>query len=108
MPLHFAGSMSRKGNCYDNAPIESFWGQLKNELVYHKIYETRQQAIADVTRYIEIFYNRQRIQKGLGFKSPAGVSKTFTVRLPDQIYQVFYSVFDSRGQHNPSINHLPQ
>ena len=47
-------------------------------------------------------------QKGLGFKSPAGVSKTFTVRLPDQIYQVFYSVFDSRGQHNPSINHLPQ
>jgi hypothetical protein len=69
----------------------------KNELVYHKIYETRQQAIADVTRYIEIFYNRQRIQKGLGFKSPAGVSKTFTVRLPDEIYQVFYSVFDSKG-----------
>lgn len=73
----FNGSMSRKGNCYDNAPIESFWGQLKNELVYHKIYETRQQAIADVTRYIEIFYNRQRIQKGLGFKSPAQVVQDF-------------------------------
>ena len=73
----FAGSMSRKGNCYDNAPIESFWGQLKNELVYHKIYETRQQAIADVRRYIEIFYNRQRIQKGLGFKSPAQVFQDF-------------------------------
>ena len=98
----FAGSMSRKGNCYDNAPIESFWGQLKNELVYHKIYETRQQAIADVRRYIEIFYNRQRIQKGLGFKSPAGVSKTFTIRLPDEFYQVFYSVVDSRGQTHPT------
>ncbi|WP_156623493.1 IS3 family transposase [Faucicola atlantae] len=72
-----AGSMSRKGNCYDNAPIESFWGQLKNELVYHKIYETRQQAIADVTRYIEIFYNRQRIQKELGFKSPTQVFQDF-------------------------------
>ena len=70
----------------------------KNELVYHKIYETRQQAIVDVTRYIEIFYNRQRIQKGLGFKSPARVSRSFIVRLPDIIYQVFYSVVDSRGQ----------
>jgi len=105
--------MSRRGNCYDNAPIESFLGEKhcfarKNELVYHKAYETREDAIKDVTRYIEIFYNRQRIQKGLGFRSPAGVSETFTVRLPDQIYQVFYSVFDSRGQHNPSINHLPQ
>lgn len=96
----FAGSMSRKGNCYDNAPIESFWGQLKNELIYHKVYETRQQAIADVIKYIEIFYNRQRIQKGLGFKSPAGVSKTFTVRLPDIIYQVFFSVLDSRGSYH--------
>ena len=72
-----AGSMSRKGNCYDNAPIESFWGQLKNELVYHKVYETRDEAIKDVIRYIEIFYNRQRIQKGLGFKSPAGVFQDF-------------------------------
>ena len=69
----------------------------KNELVYHKIYETRQQAIVDVTTYIEIFYNRQRIQKGLGFKSPVGVSRSFIVRLPDIIYQVFYSVVDSRG-----------
>ena len=69
----------------------------KNELVYHKVYETRNEAIKDVVRYIEIFYNRQRIQKGLGFKSPAGVSKTFIVRLPDEIYQVFYSVVASRG-----------
>lgn len=75
--LRFAGSMSRKGNCYDNAPIESFWGQLRNELVYHKVYETRDEAIKDVIRYIEIFYNRQRIQKGLGFKSPAAVFQDF-------------------------------
>ncbi|HBH33275.1 MAG TPA: IS3-like element ISPssp1 family transposase [Psychrobacter sp.] len=73
----FAGSMSRKGNCYDNAPIESFWGQLKNELIYHKVYETRDEAIKDVVRYIEIFYNRQRIQKGLGFKSPTQVFQDF-------------------------------
>lgn len=69
--------MSRKGNCYDNAPIESFWGQLKNELIYHKVYETRDEAIKDVVRYIEIFYNRQRIQKGLGFKSPTQVFEDF-------------------------------
>ncbi|MFD1132918.1 IS3-like element ISPssp1 family transposase [Psychrobacter sanguinis] len=73
----FAGSMSRKGNCYDNAPIESFWGQLKNELIYHKVYETRDEAIKDVVRYIEIFYDRQRIQKGLGFKSPTQVFQDF-------------------------------
>jgi transposase InsO family protein len=73
----FRGSMSRRGNCYDNAPIESFWGQLKNELVYHKAYETREDAIKDVTRYIEIFYNRQRIQKGLGFRPPAQVLRDF-------------------------------
>ena len=53
-------SMSRKGNCYDNAPMESFWGTLKNELVYHQRYATREQAIREITEYIEIFYNRQR------------------------------------------------
>jgi len=64
-------SMSRKGNCYDNAPIESFWGTLKQELVHHRRYRTRQEAISDITEYIEIFYNRQRLQLGLGFLSPA-------------------------------------
>ena len=64
-------SMSRKGNCYDNAPIESFWGTLKQELVHHRRYRTRQEAISDITEYIEIFYNRQRLQPGLGFLSPA-------------------------------------
>jgi putative transposase len=64
-------SMSRKGNCYDNAPMESFWGTLKQELVHHRWYRTRQEAMQDVTEYIEIFYNRQRLQPGLGFLSPA-------------------------------------
>ena len=64
-------SMSRKGNCYDNAPMESFWGTLKQELVHHRRYRTRQEAIRDITEYIEIFYRRQRLQPGLGFLSPA-------------------------------------
>jgi transposase InsO family protein len=59
-------SMSRKGNCYDNAPMESFWGTLKQELVHHRRYRTRQEAIQDITEYIEIFYNRQRRQARLG------------------------------------------
>ena len=64
-------SMSRRGNCYDNAPMESFWGTLKQELVHHRRYRTRQEAIRDITEYIEIFYNRQRRQERLGFLSPA-------------------------------------
>jgi putative transposase len=64
-------SMSRRGNCYDNAPIESFWGTLKNELVHHRRYATRQEAIREITEYIEIFYNRQRRQARLGYLSPA-------------------------------------
>ena len=63
-------SMSRKGNCFDNAPMESFWGTLKQELVHHRRYRTRQEAIRDITEYIEIFYKRQRRQARLGFLSP--------------------------------------
>jgi putative transposase len=64
-------SMSRKGNCYDNAPMESFWGLLKNELVHRKSYNSQAEAIIDVTEYIEVFYNRQRRQAALGYLSPA-------------------------------------
>jgi len=70
-------SMSRKGNCYDNAPMESFWGTLKQELVHHRRYKTRQEAIQDITEYIEIFYNRQRRQARLGFLSPAAYEQRF-------------------------------
>jgi len=70
---HFAmiTSMSGKGNCFDNAPMESFWGMLKQELIYQCHFRTRQEAIQAITEYIEIFYNRQRLQAGLGFLAPA-------------------------------------
>ncbi len=70
-------SMSRKGNCFDNAPMESFWGTLKQELVHHRRYRTRREAIQDITEYIEIFYNRQRRQAKLGFLSPAVYAQRF-------------------------------
>ena len=70
-------SMSRQGNCYDNAPMESFWGTLKNELVHHRRYETRAQAMAEITEYIEIFYNRQRRQSRLGYLSPSVFAQQF-------------------------------
>jgi putative transposase len=66
----FIASMSRKGNCYDNAPMESFWGTLKQELINHRRYRTRQEATQDIIEYIEIFYRRQRRQPRLGFLSP--------------------------------------
>jgi len=70
-------SMSRKGNCYDNAPMESFWGTLKQELVHHRRYQTRQEAIREITEYIEMFYNRQRRQARLGYLSPATYEQKF-------------------------------
>jgi transposase InsO family protein len=69
--------VSGKGNCYDNAPIESFWGILKTELVFHQRYQTRQEAIQEITEYIEIFYSRQRKQKRLGYLSPAAFERCF-------------------------------
>ena len=70
-------SMSGKGNCYDNAPMESFWGMLKTELVHHKRYATRREAIRDITEYIEIFYNRQRRQARLNYLSPVVFAQNF-------------------------------
>ena len=70
-------SMSRRGNCYDNAPMESFWGTLKNELVHHRRYETREQARREITEYIDIFYNRQRRHSRLGNLSPAAFTQQF-------------------------------
>ena len=70
-------SMGAAGNCYDNAPIESFWSTLKTELVFHRWFSTRQQAIREITEYIEVFYNRQRLQKQLGYLSPAAYERRF-------------------------------
>lgn len=64
-------SMSRKGNCYDNAPTESFWGCLKQELVHHRRFRTRAEAKAAIQEYIEIFYNRVRRHSVLGNIAPA-------------------------------------
>jgi transposase InsO family protein len=64
-------SMSRKGNCWDNACVESFFGTLKRELVYHRRYTTRDEAKQDIFEYIEVFYNRQRRHSTLGYHSPA-------------------------------------
>lgn len=63
-------SMSRKGNCWDNAPMESFFGTLKRELVHHRRYRTRQEARRDIFEYIETFYNRKRLHSSLGYMSP--------------------------------------
>lgn len=70
-------SMSRKGNCYDNAPMESFWGSLKNELVHHHRFDTRAKAEASIREYIEIFYNRQRRHSRLGNIAPARFAEAF-------------------------------
>ena len=63
-------SMSRKGNCYDNAVVESFFSTLKNELVHEREYHTREEARAEVFEFIEVFYNRQRLHQSLGYVSP--------------------------------------
>jgi putative transposase len=70
-------SMSGSGNCFDNAPMESFWGTLKQELVHHRHYRSRAEAIEDITEYIEIFYNRQRLQAKLGYLSPAAYTQKY-------------------------------
>jgi transposase InsO family protein len=64
-------SMSRKGNCWDNAVSESFFGSLKNELTHWDIYQNRDHARADIFEYIEMFYNRQRLHQTLNYVSPA-------------------------------------
>ena len=64
-------SMSRKGNCLDNAPMESFFGSLKNELVHRTAFPTREAARRAIFEYVETFYNRRRRHSGLGFLTPA-------------------------------------
>jgi len=78
-------SMSRKGNCFDNAPMESFWGTLKNELVHHRRFETREQATREISEYIEIFYNRQRRHSRLGFLSPANFALQFVQEFQEKV-----------------------
>lgn len=63
--------MSRRGNCYDNAAMESFFESLKKEKIRHHIFKTREVARIEISDYIEVFYNRTRRQQHLGNISPA-------------------------------------
>jgi putative transposase len=69
-------SMSRRGDCFDNAVTESFFGTLKRELIYRENFETREEARIKVFDYIEVFYNRQRIHSSIDYKSPVDFEKT--------------------------------
>jgi putative transposase len=71
---NFICSMSRKGNCWDNAPMESFWGKLKTEWLYGKRFRTRDEARQAVFEYIELFYNRRRLRSVNGYIPPLKVS----------------------------------
>jgi len=62
--------MSRKGDCWDNAPMESFYATLKGELVDQRDYATRNEARADVFQYVEGFYNRRRLHSAIGYLTP--------------------------------------
>ena len=70
-------SMSGSGNCFDNAPMESFWGILKQELINHHHYTSRREAMEDITEYIEIFYNLQRRQAKLSYLSPVAYARKY-------------------------------
>ena len=63
-------SMSRKGNCWDNAVAESFFGALKEELIYRLVFFTRDEARQAIFEYIEVFYNRQRLHSSIGYMPP--------------------------------------
>lgn len=68
-------SMSRRGNCYDNAHMESFWGTLKAELLPGRSFATRAEARLAIFEYVEVFYNRERLHSALGFLSPVDFEK---------------------------------
>jgi len=71
----FRQSMSRKGNCYDNAQAESFFSRFKAELVENGVFESVEQARSEIFSYIEGYYNRNRLHSSLGYKSPLEFEK---------------------------------
>jgi putative transposase len=68
-------SMSRKGNCWDNAPVERFFSSLKREWTGDQLYRTRQAAIADAREYVAVYYNSKRLHSTLGYKTPMNYEK---------------------------------
>lgn len=73
--------MSRKGDCWDNAVTESFFGSLKNEMVHHERFQTRQEAKDKLFDYIEVFYNRMRIHSVADYFAPAEYEARYHARL---------------------------
>ena len=71
------GSMSRKGNCWDNAPMESFFGTLKRELIHHERFATKTEAKRRIFEYIEIFYNGWRRHSSIGSVSPIDFERNY-------------------------------
>src|SRR5499433_609580 len=78
-------SMSRKANCWDNAPMESFFGTLKTELVHHRQYPDRDTARRDLFAYIEGYYNRRRIHSAIGYLTPQLLSDQVSANTTDAI-----------------------
>lgn len=76
----FTQSMSRKGNCWDNAPMESFYDSLKCEHVYHTTFNNVDEARQSIFEWIEVFYNRARIHSSLGYKTPACIHEGFVAK----------------------------
>lgn len=70
-------SMRRKANCWDHVPMESFCDTLMNEPVHHHSFGARPQAIPAITKWVEVFYNRQQRQARLGYLSPVGFAQRF-------------------------------
>jgi putative transposase len=75
--------MSRKGNCWDNAVAESFFGNLKNELIHHERFATRQEARDKIFDYIEVFYNRSRIHSATDYFAPAEYEARYRAQLKE-------------------------
>jgi putative transposase len=74
-------SMSEVGQCWDNAPVESFFGRLKSEIAPSEMFDTREQAKAEILEYVEVFYNRVRRHSSLGFLSPVEFVRTYNPKL---------------------------
>jgi transposase InsO family protein len=94
-------SMSRRGNCYDNAVTESFFGTLKTELVHHQRYATREAARQSLFEYIEVFYNRQRRHSTIGYVSPSEYEQHALRNAPAVRRTLTDTVLQESSAHEP-------
>ncbi len=106
--------MSRKGNCLDNAPMESFFGSLKTELVHRTRFSTWREARAALFEYIEIFYNQRRRHSSIGYRTPAQARRDMTIAQAAQVKKHLVRNLGSTSQHRfitvlrPSRSHLAE